>query len=62
MNTDDYDVVLDALKKYRDQLWRMTEQNLRSDLVGLNIMDDIRLEQIAELDRAIKRRLEELKC
>lgn len=62
MNTDNYDVVLDALKKYRDQLWRMTEQNLRSELVGLNIMDDIRLEQIAELDQAIKRRFEELKC
>jgi len=58
MNTDDYDVVLDALKKYRDQLWLMTDQNLNSELVGLNIMDDIRLKQIAELDLAIKQRLQ----
>jgi len=59
---DSYDVVLDALKKYRDQLWRMTDQNLNSELIGLNIMDDIRLQQIAELDRAIRKRFEELKC
>jgi len=58
MNSDDYDVVLDALKKYRDQLWLMTEQNLKSEFVGLNIMDDIRLKQIAELDLAIKQRLQ----
>jgi len=62
MNNDSYDVVLDALKKYRSQLWRLVDQNLNSELVGLNIMDDIRLKQIAELDLAIKRRLEELKC
>jgi hypothetical protein len=62
MNNDSYDVVADALKKYRDQLWQMTEQNLNSELVGLNIMDDIRLQQIAELDSAIKKRFEELKC
>ena len=62
MNSDSYDVVVDALKKYRDQLWRMIDQNLNSELVGLNIMDDIRLQQIAELDSAIKKRFEELKC
>jgi hypothetical protein len=49
-----------ALKKHRDSLWQMTERNLNSELVGLNIMDDIRLKQIEELDQAIKQRLQRL--
>jgi hypothetical protein len=58
--TETYDVVLDVLKKHRDKLWQMTEQNLNSEFVGLNIMDDIRLKQIEDLDQAIKQRLQRL--
>ena len=56
MNDDDYDVVIDALQKYRDTLWKMTERNMNSEYIGMNIMDDIRLQQIEELDVAIKER------
>ena len=52
--SDDFDVVLDALRKRRDDLWKMTQRNMNSEYVGLNIMDDIRLRQIDELDDAIK--------
>ena len=47
----DYDVVIDVLQKHRDVLWKMTQQNMNSDM--FNMMDQIRLEQIDELDRAI---------
>lgn len=50
----EYDVVLDTLQKQRDILWKMTEANMTSEYLGMNIMDDIRLEQIAELDKAMK--------
>jgi hypothetical protein len=50
----EYDVVLDTLQKHRDILWKMTERNMTSEYLGMNIMDDIRLEQIAELDKAMK--------
>jgi len=56
LNDDDYDVVIDALQKYRDTLWKMTERNMNSEYIGMNIMDDIRLQQIEELDVAIKER------
>jgi hypothetical protein len=49
---DDYDVVIDALTKHRDKLWEMTKSNMNSDM--MNIMDDIRLEQIDQLDAAIR--------
>lgn len=58
MIDEDYDVVLDAMQRHRDRLWKMTEQNMRSEFIGLNIMDDIRLKQIEELDLAIKQRKE----
>jgi len=51
-----YDVVIDALQKYRDKLWEMTQRNMNSEYIGMNIMDDIRLRQIEELDEAIKER------
>ena len=35
----------------------MTKQNIDSEFVGMGIMDDIRLNQIDELDKAIKARL-----
>jgi len=56
LNDDDYDVVIDALQKYRDTLWNMTQRNITSEYIGWNIMDDIRMKQIEELDEAIKER------
>ena len=47
----DYDVVIDVLTKHRNKLWEMTERNMRS--ISINIMDQIRLEQISEIDEAI---------
>jgi hypothetical protein len=49
---EEYDVVIDALQEKRDRLWKMTQQNMNSDM--FNIMDQIRLEQIDQLDRAIQ--------
>ena len=48
----DYDVVIDTLQKKRDTLWKMTQQNMNADM--FNIMDQIRLEQIEQLDRAME--------
>lgn len=50
---EDYDVVVDVLTKHAQELWKMTERNMRSEYIGMNIMDDIRLKQIAEIDKAI---------
>lgn len=47
----DYDVVLDVLQKHRAVLWKMTQQNMNSDM--FNMTDEIRLEQIDQLDNAI---------
>ena len=52
--TEDYDVVLATLKEKRDQLWKMTERNMRSEYIGMNIMDDIRLDQIQQLEEAMQ--------
>ena len=49
---EEYDVVIDALQEKRDRLWKMTQQNMNSDM--FNIMDQIRLEQIDQLDKAIQ--------
>jgi len=54
MNDDNYDVVADALQKYKHMLWKMTEQNMNADM--FNAMDQIRLDQIDQLDKAIKER------
>ena len=51
MNEEDYDVVIDTLQKQRDILWKMTQQNMNADM--FNIMDQIRLEQIDQLDKAM---------
>ena len=48
----DYDVVIDTLQKKIDTLWKMTKSNMDNDM--MNIMDDIRLEQIDELKKAIE--------
>jgi len=49
---DDFDVVVHALQTHRDILWKMTERNTNNDM--FNVMDQIRLEQIDQLDNAIK--------
>lgn len=55
MNDDvEYDVVIDVLQKHRDKLWEMTMQNMRSEFMGIGIMDQIRLDQIDQLDDAMK--------
>jgi hypothetical protein len=48
---EDYDVVIDVLQKHRDKLWMMTNLNMNAD--SFNIMDQIRLEQIDQLNKAI---------
>jgi hypothetical protein len=53
MSTDDYDVVVDILQKHHDKLWKMTQQNMNSEFIGMGIMDDIRLEQMSQLTEAI---------
>lgn len=50
---DIYDVVIDTLEKKRDSLWEMTSRNMNSEFSGMGIMDDIRLSQIVQLQRAI---------
>ena len=50
--SDDYDVVLDVLQKHRDKLWKMTQENMNADM--FNGMDQIRLEQIDQLEKAME--------
>ena len=50
----DYDVVLDTLQQKRDRLWEMTRRNMNSEYVQMNIMDDIRLEQMEQLEKAME--------
>lgn len=50
----DYDIVLSTLGEKRNRLWKMTESNMISEFTGMGIMDDIRLEQIDQLDKAMK--------
>jgi len=48
---EEYDVVTATLQEKRDRLWNMTQSNMNHDMY--NIMDQIRLEQIDQLDHAI---------
>ena len=54
MMTETYDVVLHALQTEHDALMAMTMRNMNSENLGLNIMDDIRLEQCEQLKEAIE--------
>lgn len=54
ISENDYDVVIDVLTKHRDKLQQMVDQNLRSEFIGMGIMDDIRLEQIAQINQCLK--------
>ena len=53
IDEEDYDVVVDTLQKHRAILWKMTNLNLNSEFGGMGIMDQIRLDQIDQLDKAI---------
>jgi hypothetical protein len=48
---DDYDVVIHTLQERKDKLWKMTQSNMEMGM--MNLMDDIRLEQIQELNEAM---------
>jgi hypothetical protein len=50
----DYDVVLDTLQQKYNILWKMTERNMASEFMSMGIMDDIRLDQMAQLKEAIE--------
>lgn len=54
MNEEKYDVVLDVLQKHHDKLWEMTKRNMESEFIRVGIMDDIRLQQMAEIKEAIR--------
>ena len=54
MMTETYDVVLNALQIKYDELMAMTMRNRNSEILGLSIMDDIRLEQCEQLKEAIE--------
>lgn len=51
---EDYDIVVDVLTKHRDKLWEMNKSNMCSEFFTMGIMDGIRLEQIDQLDAAIR--------
>lgn len=54
MSEETYDVVLDVLQKHHDKLMKLTMQNMRSEFLGMGIMDSIRLDQCEELKEAIE--------
>jgi hypothetical protein len=49
---EDYDVVIDVLQKHYDKLWEMNHRNMNSEF-GMSLMDDIRFEQMDQLQQAI---------
>jgi hypothetical protein len=49
--TQEFDIVLSTLEEKKQALWKMTESNMSNDMT--NMMDDIRLEQIQELNEAM---------
>lgn len=50
---DEYDVVIATLQEKYDRLAEMNERNANAEF-GFGIMDDIRADQMAELQAAIK--------
>lgn len=54
MEDSSYDVVVDTLQKHHDKLMELTMRNIRSEFLGMSIMDDIRLEQCEQLKEAIE--------
>jgi predicted protein tyrosine phosphatase len=52
---EEYDVVIDVLTKHKDKLQEMIDSNMRSEFfMGLNIVDDIRFNQIEEINKCIE--------
>jgi hypothetical protein len=49
---DEFDIVIYTLQTKRQELWKLTQSNMNIDM--MNIMDDIRLEQMDQLDKAIE--------
>jgi len=49
---EDYDVVIDTLQKQYDKLWNMTRAQMDSEY-GMSLLDDIRFEQMDQLQQAI---------
>jgi len=49
---EDYDVVIDVLQKHHDKLWNMTQAQMNSEY-GMSLLDDIRFEQMDQLQQAI---------
>jgi hypothetical protein len=47
----EFDIVITTLQEKKDSLWKLTQSNMNSD--NFNVMDQIRLEQIQELNEAI---------
>jgi hypothetical protein len=52
--TKEYDVVLDTLQTKHDALMAMTMKTMNSEFISMGIMDDIRLEQCAQLKKAMR--------
>jgi len=52
LDEEEYDVVVDTLQRHHDTLWAMTQSNMNMDM--FNIMDQIRLEHMDQLKKAIK--------
>lgn len=52
MAVEEYDVVVDVLRKHYDKLWEMNHRNMNSES-GMSLMDDIRFEQMEQLQQAI---------
>jgi hypothetical protein len=52
MSDEDYDVVTDVLKKHLNVLLEMINSNVEQGM--FNVMDQIRLDQINQLDQAIR--------
>jgi hypothetical protein len=46
-----FDIVIATLQEKKDKLWKLTQSNMNMDM--FNTMDDIRLEQIQELNEAM---------
>lgn len=49
--TEDFDIVVDTLQKTIDKFQKMIRDNIRADM--FNLMDEIRIEQITQLEKAI---------
>lgn len=52
MTEEKYDVVIATLQEKYDRLWKLTQQNMKSN--SFNIMDTIRLEQMEKLKDAME--------